>query len=75
MARLGGDEFGILLTRCSEGAAAARVARIAAALKGVAVEGSVGWAPISVLTGFPGAQDAADQAMYAAKRRRRLEAV
>jgi hypothetical protein len=36
------------------------------------VDGSIGWAPISVLAGFPAAQHAADQAMYPAKRRRRL---
>jgi hypothetical protein len=41
----------------------------------VDVQSCVGWSPISVLTGFPAAQDAADQAMYAAKRTRRLNAV
>ena len=33
--------------------------------------GSFGFAPYSVVTGFPGAWEAADQAMYEQKRRRR----
>ena len=35
------------------------------------VAGSVGWAPISILRGFPAALADADTAMYAAKRERR----
>ena len=75
VARLGGDEFGVLLTGCSEEAAEARVAALSVALRRVDVQSCIGWAPISVLTGFPAAQDAADQAMYAAKRTRRLDAL
>lgn len=36
------------------------------------VAGSVGWAPITVLRGFPAALAEADHAMYDAKRARRL---
>ena len=42
-----------------------------AALAEARVAGSVGWAPISVMRGFPAALADADQAMYAAKRARR----
>lgn len=71
VARLGGDEFGILLPRCTEEMAARRVAGLYDALGRADVAGSLGWAPITVLTGLPGALAAADQAMYAAKRERR----
>ena len=71
IARLGGDEFGILLPRCTEANAEAVIARIYAELESAGVAGSVGWAPITVLRGFPAALAEADVAMYAAKRERR----
>jgi diguanylate cyclase (GGDEF)-like protein len=71
VARLGGDEFGVLMTGCTEELAAERIARLYARLEEHGVAGSVGWAPISVLRGFPAALAEADEAMYAAKRARR----
>ena len=71
VARLGGDEFGVLMTGCTEVQAEDRIARLYAALESAGVAGSVGWAPISVLRGFPAALAEADEAMYAAKRARR----
>lgn len=71
VARLGGDEFGIVMTGCTEAQAADRVARLYSRLEAYGVAGSVGWAPISVLRGFPAALAEADEAMYAAKRARR----
>ena len=71
VARLGGDEFGVLMTGCTEAQAEARIARLYASLEDAGVAGSVGWAPISVLRGFPAALVDADEAMYAAKRARR----
>ncbi len=75
VARLGGDEFGVLLRSCDEAAAAGRVQQMYRAQDDAGVAGSVGWAPITVLRGFPAALAQADQAMYQAKReRRRLRA-
>ena len=71
VARLGGDEFGILMTGCDEADADARVDDIYRALERAGVAGSVGWAPITVVRGLPAALAEADEAMYAAKRRRR----
>ena len=71
VARLGGDEFGVLLRGCDEAYAATRVDQMHAALTEAGVAGSIGWAPITVLRGFPAALAEADQAMYAAKRERR----
>jgi diguanylate cyclase (GGDEF)-like protein len=70
VARLGGDEFGILMNGCTEVLAVNRIARLYAHLEEGGVAGSVGWAPISVLRGFPAALAEADEAMYAAKRAR-----
>ncbi|MCU1693806.1 MAG: hypothetical protein JWM64_2897 [Frankiales bacterium] len=70
-ARLGGDEFGVLMVGCTETEADERVAQVYAALERAGVAGSVGWAPITVLRGLPAALAEADEAMYAAKRRRR----
>lgn len=67
-ARLGGDEFAVLMAGCTEDRAAERVELITAALHEAGVAGSIGWAPLSVLSGFPAALAAADAAMYAAKR-------
>ena len=71
VARLGGDEFGLLMLGCTEVAAEEHVARLYQRLEAAGVAGSMGWAPISVLRGFPAALAEADQAMYAAKRARR----
>jgi diguanylate cyclase (GGDEF)-like protein len=70
LARLGGDEFGVLMNGCSEALAEDRVTRLYEHLEQGGVAGSVGWAPISVLRGFPAAVAEADEAMYAAKRAR-----
>lgn len=70
VARLGGDEFGILMNGCTELLAESRVEQLYEHLEQAGVAGSVGWAPISVLRGFPAALAEADQAMYAAKRAR-----
>ena len=71
VARLGGDEFGILMLGCTEAVAEDRVERLYEDLAAAGVAGSVGWAPISVMRGFPAALAEADQAMYAAKQARR----
>lgn len=71
VARLGGDEFGVLMVGCTEEHAADRIAGLYRQLEQFGVAGSVGWAPISVLRGFPAALAEADAAMYAAKRARR----
>lgn len=75
VARLGGDEFCILLQGCTEDAAESRVAALGDALRRIDVESCVGWEPVSALAGFPAALDAADRAMYAAKRRRGSQTV
>ena len=72
VARLGGDEFGLLLTGCTEASAEAFVQRLYIELDKAGVAGSVGWAPISVLRGFPSALADADAAMYIAKAQRRI---
>lgn len=74
VARLGGDEFAILMRQCTEQQAAIAVNRIYDHLQGSGVAGSLGWAPISVVKGFPAALAEADAAMYAAKRARRSTA-
>lgn len=73
VARLGGDEFGVLLRGCEQAQAQDRVAEIHSALTAAGVAGSIGWAPITMLRGFPAAFAAADEAMYAAKRARRTQ--
>ena len=75
VARLGGDEFGVLLRWCTEAEAAGVIDRMYAALAEARVAGSIGWAPITVLKGFPAALADADKAMYAAKAARRRERV
>jgi diguanylate cyclase len=72
-ARLGGDEFGLLMLGCTEVQAEAAVMRIYAELSDAGVAGSVGWAPVTVVRGSPAAGDAADRAMYIAKRNRRAK--
>ena len=73
VARLGGDEFGVLLRGCTEVQAGAAIDRIYGALSVAGVAGSIGWAPITVLRGFPAALAEADNAMYAAKAARRSD--
>lgn len=51
--------------------AALFVRRLYVELEAAGVAGSVGWAPISVLRGFPAALAEADAAMYVAKGQRR----
>ncbi len=71
VARLGGDEFAILLKDCTEDTAITIVERIYANFERSNVAGSLGWAPITVLHGFPEAIAQADAAMYAAKSAKR----
>ena len=71
LARLGGDEFGLIMTGCPESAGPAKVTDLYAALEREGVAGSCGWAPISIVRGFPAALVEADDAMYAAKKERR----
>lgn len=73
VARLGGDEFGVLLVDCTEAEAEGVVQRIYVDFEEAGVAGSVGWAPITVLKGFPAALAEADAAMYAAKAERRAQ--
>lgn len=73
VARLGGDEFGILLRQTGVDSAQQLVDALYAHLDEAGVAGSIGWAPYTVVAGFPGALRAADEAMYDAKQcRRRL---
>lgn len=71
VARLGGDEFAILLKNCTETQAEAIAERIYANFELSKVAGSLGWAPITVVHGFPEAIAQADAAMYAAKSAKR----
>ena len=71
LARLGGDEFGIVAVGATPEQASEMVLRADRAMRLSGVTGSFGFAPYSVVSGFPGAWEAADQAMYEQKRRRR----
>lgn len=71
LARLGGDEFGIVAVGATPEQAGELVAHAERAMAAAGVAGSFGHAPYSVVTGFPGAWQAADEAMYEQKRRRR----
>lgn len=71
-ARLGGDEFALLLRGCDAAVAAHRVKAVETALDEAGVQASVGWAPLAVGRGMGAAVAAADEAMYAAKRERRI---
>jgi len=75
VARLGGDEFGLLLRHCDADQADGRVRKIYRLMTRAGVATSLGWAPITVLRGFPAALAEADTAMYAAKRARRAARV
>ncbi len=71
LARLGGDEFGIVAIGAGPVLAERMIARMQEALIEAGVSGSFGHAPYSVVSGFPGAWQAADEAMYEQKRARR----
>ncbi len=71
VARLGGDEFGILAAQATSRQAQHLVDRLADQLILVGTPGSIGHAPYSIVSGFPGAWQDADAAMYEQKRRRR----
>ncbi len=73
LARLGGDEFGIVAVGASTALAERMIGRMEQALIEAGVSGSFGHAPYSVVTGFPGAWQAADEAMYEQKRARRAQ--
>ena len=63
--------FGIVAVGATPEQANEMVVRADRAMRLSGVTGSFGFAPYSVVTGFPGAWEAADQAMYEQKRRRR----
>ena len=71
LARLGGDEFGIVAVGATPEQASDMVVRADEAMRLSGVAGSFGYAPYSVVRGFPGAFEEADRAMYEQKRRRR----
>ncbi|HEY0815533.1 MAG TPA: GGDEF domain-containing protein [Pseudonocardia sp.] len=71
LARLGGDEFGIVAVGVGTAQAERMIVRMQQTLIEAGVSGSFGHAPYSVVTGFPGAWQAADDAMYEQKRARR----
>ena len=70
VARLGGDEFVVLATGASIDELERLARRIEAALAKVGVRASMGWSRRDPRRGFAAAQQEADSAMYAAKRRR-----
>ncbi len=71
VARLGGDEFGVVATNTSPHDTRTLVARLRDALTEAGVSGSFGHAPCTIVSGFPGAWKAADDAMYTEKENRR----
>lgn len=71
VARLGGDEFGILAAHTESDQAEHLVRRLHARLVEVGTPGSIGYAPYTIISGFPGAWQSADAAMYEQKRARR----
>ena len=71
IARLGGDEFGILAAHTDSVDAQHLVNRLQAKLASVGTPGSIGHAPYTIISGFPGAWQNADAAMYEQKRTRR----
>lgn len=74
VARLGGDEFGILAAGANSEQAQRLVDRLEEQLTLVGTPGSIGHAPYSIISGFPGAWQNADAAMYEQKQRRRADA-
>jgi diguanylate cyclase (GGDEF)-like protein len=75
VARLGGDEFGIIAVGASPTQTGELVTRLEDALRRAGIEACVGYAPYHPATGFPGAWDAADQAMYQRKRQKHSTSV
>ncbi len=73
LARLGGDEFGVVMVGASPVHADIVVTRMSNALRAAGVSGTFGHASYTVVAGFPGAWQSADEAMYEAKRARRIE--
>ena len=71
LARLGGDEFAVLAIGADERQVQVLVQRMRRALEQAGIEGSFGYAPYTVVAGFPGALAAADAAMYHVKKQRR----
>jgi diguanylate cyclase (GGDEF)-like protein len=71
LARLGGDEFGVIAVGATPEQAREMVQRADESMRTSGVAGSFGFAPYTVVSGFPGAWQAADEAMYEQKRRRR----
>lgn len=67
VARLGGDEFGVVATNTGPEDTHALVVRLSEALAAAGVSGSLGHAAYTIVSGFPGAWKAADEAMYAQK--------
>lgn len=72
-ARLGGDEFGVLAAHTNSAQAQDLVDRLQEALAEVGTPGSIGHAPYTIISGFPGAWQEADAAMYAQKKSRRAQ--
>lgn len=73
VARLGGDEFGILANQTDSAQAQALVDRLQEQLDRVGTPGSLGHAPYTIISGFPGAWQTADLAMYEQKKARRAK--
>jgi diguanylate cyclase (GGDEF)-like protein len=71
LARLGGDEFGVVAVGVTADQGGELVGRAERAMAAAGVSGSFGLAPYTVVSGFPGAWQQADAAMYEQKRRRR----
>lgn len=74
VARLGGDEFGILAADTDSARAQVLVDRLTSRLTDAGTPGSIGHAPYTIISGFPGACEDADAAMYEQKRQRRAQA-
>lgn len=68
-ARLGGDEFGIIARDVTASQCDAFVGRILHGFDEAGVSASIGYAPCTVADGLSAASHAADEAMYAQKRR------
>lgn len=74
VARLGGDEFGILAAHTNPIQAQQLVDRLHRQLDRVGTPSSIGHAPYTYISGFPGAWQSADLAMYEQKKSRRTGA-
>jgi diguanylate cyclase (GGDEF)-like protein len=72
VARLGGDEFAVLATGASSEELVRLAQRIEVALAKVGVRASMGWSRRDPRQGFTAALEAADAAMYDAKRQRQV---